>query len=141
MKRISINLKCEYSSVELDEKRDELSSVILGAHEVERRKADANKEYKESLEALYSRRDVLAFQIKSRNEIRPVECAIEFHKPVTGVKRIVRLDTGELVKDEPMTEEERQEKLFGEIDSLEKSFSAPDDREPPAEPTVPPEAA
>lgn len=139
MRKVKIKLRCEYSESELNEKRDEISNVIIGAHEVETRKAETNKIFKEQLEALYSRRDVLAHQIKDRGESREVECAVELNKPVEGTKRIVRLDTGEFLRDEAMTDDERQMRIFDEIDSLEKSFSAPDERDAIAPPDKPDE--
>lgn len=71
MKTREINLRVEYSDPELAEKRDELSNVVLGAHEVESQKSAVNKGFKEQLEALYSRRDVLAHQIKARAKPGP----------------------------------------------------------------------
>lgn len=122
MKKTEVNLRCEYTDAELAEKRDELSNVVIGAQEVEKRKADAAKDFKENLDALYSRSNILAFQIKSRGENRAVECVIELNKPTNGLKTTVRLDTGELVTTEPMTDEERQDKLF---ESLERDFHNP----------------
>lgn len=122
-----LQLRCEYSEQELAEKRDELSSVTIGAHEVEQRKADAAKEFKEQLDTLYSRGDVLAHQIKARGENREIDCVIELNKPTVGIKRIARLDTGEFVKDEAMTEEERQIGLF-EAEDIQKIYLRPDPR-------------
>ena len=130
-KRINVSLQCEYTPEELNEKRDELSATVIEANLVEGKKSDAAKAFKEELDALYSRTGILARQIKIRGEFRGVECAVEMNKPVTGVKRIVRLDTGELVKDEPMTYDERQDNLFGEIDEISAAFKAADPREEP----------
>lgn len=134
-KKITLSLRCEYSDEELAEKRDEMSNVVLGAHEVEARKADAAKAFKEQLEALYSRLDVLARQVKNRGESRAVDCAVTLNKPTIGIKQIVRLDTGEFVKDELMTDDERQENLFVEADEIQKMYEQPDSRDvlPPKE--------
>lgn len=113
-KKREMSLRCEYTDVELAEKRDELSTVILGAVEVEKRKAGAAKEFKEMLDALYSRAGILAQQIKNRGENRETDCIVELHKPAEGMKTTIRLDTGEIVVTEPMTEEEKQEQLFPE---------------------------
>jgi hypothetical protein len=45
-------------------------------------------------------------------EMREIECVVEFHKPRQGVKRIIRLDTGEIVREQQMSGGELQEKLF-----------------------------
>jgi hypothetical protein len=134
----SIQLRCEYSDTELNDKRDELVSVIRGAHETEQERVATNKGYKEALEALYSRRDVLAAQIHERGENRLVECACQLNSPIVGVKRIVRLDTGEFIADEPMTDEERQEKLFEDVSTI--PFS-PEPTTPESTPEPTPEPA
>ena len=125
-----MQLRCEYSEVELAEKRDELSSVTIGAGEVEARKADAAKGFKDQLDALYSRGHVLAVQIKARGENREIDCAVELNNPTVGIKRIVRLDTGEFVQDEAMTAEERQIGLF-EAEDIQKLYLQSDPRPEP----------
>jgi hypothetical protein len=50
------------------------------------------------------------------------------NRPVPGIKRISRLDTGEFVKDEPMTDEDRQQNLFTEVQDIEKLFLSTDPR-------------
>ena len=50
----------------------------------------------------------------NRAEERLVECAVQFHRPTEGVKRIVRTDTGEVIAEEPMTDQEKQLNLFGD---------------------------
>jgi hypothetical protein len=113
-KRITLSLRCEYSDLELAEKRDELSTVICRQGEVEQRKAAINREFKEELDGLYSRASELAHQIKARSQDRAVECVTEFHKPNIGEKTVIRLDTGEMVRVEVMTDEERQDEIdFG----------------------------
>src|SRR5262249_57706205 len=59
-KKITLSLRCEYSDLELTEKRDELSTVICRQGEAEQRKAEVNREFKEELDALYSRPSHLA---------------------------------------------------------------------------------
>lgn len=52
--------------------------------------------------------------------IETLKCEIRFHDPNTGKKTTIRLDTGEILKTEDMTDEEMQEKLFEE-NLIEKS--------------------
>jgi hypothetical protein len=143
-KRITLSLRCEYSDLELAEKRDELSTVICRQGEVEQRKAAVNREFKEELDGLYSRASELAHQIKARGQDRPVECVTEFHKPNIGEKTVIRLDTGEMVRVEVMTDEERQDKIdFGleenrMVQGLIDSVS-PIDTPPPHPPAPPPD--
>jgi hypothetical protein len=50
--------------------------------------------------------------VNTKTEVRPVVCFVEFHSPAQGTKRIVRKDTGEFYRDEPMTGAECQSHLF-----------------------------
>ena len=144
-RKITLELRCEYSDDELAFKRDELSTVIVHQGAVETRKAEVNRGLKEELDGLYARASELAHQIKRRGENRPVECLVEFHKPNIGEKTIVRLDTGEQVRVEPMTEDERQEEIEFDVSEAHDDIkslidSASDAPLPsPAPPEEPPE--
>ena len=41
-----------------------------------------------------------------------VSCAVQFHTLCEGIERIVRIDTGKMVREEPMTNSEEQLNLF-----------------------------
>ena len=145
-RKTTLELRCEYSDDELAFKRDELSTVIVHQGAVETRKAEVNRGLKEELDGLYARASALAHQIKRRGENRPVECLVEFHKPNVGEKTIIRLDTGEQVRVEPMTEDERQEEMefdvseaHDDIKSLIDSASDAPLPPPPLPPDEPPE--
>jgi hypothetical protein len=139
-KKMTLSLRCDYTDTELGLKRDELSCVILRQGDVEQRKAEVNREFKQELDGLYSRASELAHQIKARGQDRAVECVVEFHKPNIGEKTIIRLDTGEMVRVEVMTEEERQEEIdFGVdenrmVQGLVDSVAPIDTPPPPAAP-------
>jgi hypothetical protein len=53
----------------------------------------------------------LARKINARHEMRDAECTAIMNSPRSGTKSIVRVDTGEVVREEPMTMEELQEKF------------------------------
>jgi hypothetical protein len=137
MKKVTLALHCDYSPEELNERRDELATVVLRHHEVERQKADSMKDFKERLDALDTRRDQLAHQIRDKGEPRAVECAVDMNRPQPGIKRTSRLDTGEFVKDELMTDQDRQQNLFAESEEIRTMFDNPDTREPEV-PPIPP---
>ena len=115
-KKVGLQLECAYTDAELAEKRDELAGVIIEVQAVEERKKSANSSFKEMLDGLYSQSSELAHQIKSKGEFRLTDCAIEYNSPNIGEKTTIRLDTGEVVKTEPMTHEERQDEIdFSDI--------------------------
>lgn len=142
IRKLTLVLRCEYSDEELAERRDELSNTIIESAQVEDKKSDANKHFKEILDGLYSQSAKIAYQIKDRGEDRPVECAVEMNNPNVGEKTFIRLDTGEVFRTESMSEEERQEEIEFDLDAARDIQKLVEDahnkNEPPADP---PEAA
>jgi hypothetical protein len=132
--KISLSLACVYTSEEMDEKRDRLSASILEYDKCEDEKAEVAKTYNENLKALRVEMRSLSRAINRKGEDRPVDCVVEFHNPEIGFKTTIRTDTGEIVRQEPMTDDERQENLFEETDALSRMYDAPDTREIPPPP-------
>jgi hypothetical protein len=114
VKRITLSLHCEFSEEELQAKAQELSQATIELREVEEQKAAVSKEFTEQIKEIRSRMSGLAKAYRARGETRLVECALRLNDPEPLQKTTVRLDTGEIVKVEPMTEEERQQELFEE---------------------------
>lgn len=52
-----------------------------------------------------------AVLVNSEKEFRLVECKVEYDFGKKGLKTFTRLDTGEIVRSEPITNEERQQML------------------------------
>jgi hypothetical protein len=114
VKRVNLSLHCEFSDEELQAKAQGLSQATIELREVEEEKAAVSKEFTDQIKEIRSRMSGLAKAYKARGETRLVECVVRMNDPAPLQKTTVRLDTGEVVKVEPMTEEERQEKLFEE---------------------------
>lgn len=111
-KQIELKLLCDLIEDEVRMKAQEVGVTIAEYDRVESAKKLANKEYNEQLDGLRQRTRQLSQEITSRTEMRMVPCVVQMHTPQVGIKRIVRLDTGELVREELMTDEERQQKFF-----------------------------
>ncbi len=110
---IELELSCELIEEEVQYKAQQLGAAVVEQDETASRKRDAMKTFNEELEEIAQRMRLLSRAIRTRSERRLVRCAVTFHTPVQGSKRTVRLDTGELCREEPMTMEECQEHLFG----------------------------
>lgn len=132
-RKISEQLFCVFTQEEIETKGQELSTSMIAYDEVESAKKEATKEYTDQLKALRGTMRGLSRAIRKKGETRPVECIVHFHIPDIGRKRIVRIDTGELVREEAMTPEECQENLFGEINELDRLFGDGPEPEPPSE--------
>lgn len=81
---------------------------------------EAAKKYRDRLVGLDERQRKLGRVIRDRAESRMVQCVALYHTPVEATKRIVRLDTGEVVREEPMTQGECQLNMFASIGDLER---------------------
>ena len=112
MREVVRDLMCDLSDEELFDRAQQLSSTLQRYDEVELEKKNSNKRYSDMLGELGGEARKLSVIIRRRCESRPVCCAVMFHAPVKGSKRIVRTDTGEIVSDEPMTAAELQNNLF-----------------------------
>lgn len=135
-RKLVLTLPVDYSQQELDERRDRLSAAALEYDAVEDEKKSASSVYNEQLKALRGEMRQIAKQIHRKGEDRAIDCIAEMHTPSVGFKTVIRLDTGEVVKTEPMTDDERQENLFEEMDELERMYNTP---EPPSSQTPPPQ--
>ena len=122
MKQITETLTCELSEAELNEKGQLMSAAMLEYDETEDRKKAATKDFSESLQELRSRMRQLSKIIREKTEPRSVTCAVRYHNPEPGMKRIIREDTGEIVRDEQMTMEERQRNLFDDVNELNRLY-------------------
>jgi len=114
VKRITLSLHCEFSDDELAAKAQELSQATIELRDTEEEKAEVSKSYGEHIKELRSRMSGLAKAYKARGETRLVDCVVRMNEPEPLQKTTIRTDTGEIVKVEPMTDEERQQELFEE---------------------------
>jgi hypothetical protein len=92
----------------------QLAGVAEAYDEVEERKADVAKDFKEQLQNLRGEIRRLARLVRTKKEKRTIACGVAMHTPTVGTKTIVRIDTGEIVREEAMSETEMQERLFEE---------------------------
>jgi hypothetical protein len=122
MKTISMDLVCVLNTEELNERAQQMSSASIRYDEVEETKRNTTKELTDELKTLRGTMRRLSDTIRRKQETRPVECFVKFHTPEVGLKRVIRKDTGEIVRDEPMSMDERQNNLFDEISDLNKLY-------------------
>jgi hypothetical protein len=128
-KQVEMELLCDLTEEEVRLKSQAVGEAVVEQQRLESNKRDAMKEYNEQLTEVKQRMLAMSRQIRTRTEKRMVACQVDFHIPQIGFKRVTRLDTGELVREEPMTPEERDQRLFERPEETER---------PPAE--APPDA-
>lgn len=110
--RIERELACVLTDEEVQSRARLLAETVTTMDEVQAERTGRMKEFKDRLTGLNEQQRKLSRVICDRSERRMVLCAVRFHLPVEGLKRVVRMDTGEVVGEEPMSESERQLHLF-----------------------------
>ena len=118
-KRIELKLRCDLGRAELLQRGQELAEAQREAARVEDEKRDVMKNFKERLEEIYGRMRETGEAIREKSEFRLVACEVQFNTPSVGSKRTIRLDTGELLRDESMTPDEQQLHLYASPDTPE----------------------
>lgn len=109
---------------EVNHKAQDLVALMLEFDTVEEEKRTRTAEFSEQLKELRNRMRALSRTIGEKKEQRGVPCEVRFHTPVVGTKQTVRLDTNEVIEETEMTQEERQENLFGEQQEWNHLFGA-----------------
>jgi len=105
---VTESVKHTFTQVELAELADRMAQAAAKVYSIEREKAEQAAHYGAELKSANLAAGELVAKYNLRYEMRDVECRIEFDKPEPGYKSYIRTDTGEFVKDAPMTASERQ---------------------------------
>jgi hypothetical protein len=127
-KQIELKLLCDLDDGELQLKTQEVAACLGEIDEVDARKSAANKDFRREMQEINERMRRVAYQVRTKTESRMVACTVEFHVPQIGYKRTTRLDTGEIVREDPMTDEEREARLFGDASVKERPAASPKEK-------------
>ena len=114
-KRFSESLVCHLVPGEVADRADRAARLQADHDQLAERIAAEQKSGKAQLARIAEEQHRLLEEVRTRQGYRPVECE---RKPdfEAGVLRTVRLDTGEVVRQRPLTPEERQTQLFVDHD-------------------------
>lgn len=107
-KRVVETVKYVLSAGELRQAGEELARATREAIACETDKKTAAAVYKARAEAAQASCAALSLKITQGYEMRDLECVVYYQQPRAGMKQIVRPDTGEVVREEPMTQTELQ---------------------------------
>lgn len=108
MRKYEEFLKCDYSPAEMAEMATDLARSNQCRGSLEQQKKQIDSQLKSQIEEQNTIIGRLSSALVSRCEWRNVECRVELDTPQKGLKRIVRIDTGEEVRVILMTDEDRQ---------------------------------
>lgn len=104
-------LRCDFSAEELREFSRELARKTAELSQAEEDKKAAVSQFADRIAANRADTSRLARNINSGYEMRSVDCEVQLNIPLDRIARIVRLDTGEVVKERAMTGTEMQGSL------------------------------
>jgi hypothetical protein len=104
-------LKYDFTPDEVRELGKELARKTTENAELELQLAAVKSQFKDKTTRLAADISALSRQVANGYEHRNVECKIQWHTPRLGMKTIIRCDTGEVVRETQMSNEERQEML------------------------------
>jgi hypothetical protein len=119
-KQIELELFCTLTDEEIQSRGMMLVETVRLKDETNRAQKESAKAYRETLTGLDERQRDLSRIIRERAERRMVRCAVLFHAPTEGTKRIIRVDTGEIVREETMTQAELQLNIWDSQVEFEK---------------------
>lgn len=101
-------VKYDFTREELRELGIRLATKAQEIYSVRADKKAAMKAFASQIEELENQTAALVRKLNERSESREVECAVHYHEPKKGVKTVIRLDTGEVAGEWPMTAAELQ---------------------------------
>ena len=104
------NLPCKLTEKELRTAGSDLAGVVQDIATEADRHVDIKSQMKARLSELEARKSILAITISRREEYRDVEIEVLSNYD-EGIVRRVRMDTGEVLHERPMREDERQSSL------------------------------
>ena len=119
-KPVELKLPCTLTDRELQSRGLMLGASVIQKAEVEQQRREAAKEFRDRLTGIDELQRELTAVLTSGIEFRMVGCLVQFHTPAEATKRTVRCDTGEVVKEEPMTAGECQLHLWAAQQDFEK---------------------
>lgn len=110
--RVELELPCALTDEEVQTRGRMLGETVGQIEDLQSARTEAMKDFKDRLAGLADFQKKLARIIRTRVEDRMILCSVVFHTPEQGSKTIARLDTGEFVRQEPMTAGECQLNLY-----------------------------
>jgi hypothetical protein len=132
-KKTELELFCQLTEEERLSRALMLAETVHAIDETEAARTALGKEFREKITGLLEQQRKLSRILHDQAERRLVECRTFFHVPIQGSKRIVRMDTGEMVREEAMTAAELQLNIFAGQREFEEYMRGQDVSEQPPE--------
>lgn len=111
-KRLFESIRYAFAATEIKELGEALAREAQVVFDLEKKKSELASELNAEIKSANGRVSELAKKINNGYELREVECMALMETPRPGMKRIIRIDTNETIREEAMTKEEMQ-RSFG----------------------------
>ena len=106
--RICIKVPYWYTDAELKALGERLAQENQTVYKLRGDKKVVGSDFKARIDDAEAKAADTAHKICERNELRDTECHVIYDAPQRGFKQIVRIDTSDIIRTEPMTETEMQ---------------------------------
>jgi len=110
IRKYTTTLDCELKDTEILAYGRELAQVTSEAESEESRQASVKKEMAARLAGLEARRTEISAKVNRGRELRDVQVEVSADFKA-GTATETRLDTGEIIRERPLRDEEKQAKL------------------------------
>jgi hypothetical protein len=107
-RRLYEAVKYTFSQTEIRELGEALAREAQNVFDLRERKSSVVAELTAQIKQANGRVAELTTRINNGYELREVECMIMLETPRPGMKRIIRIDTNDTIREEPMTAAEMQ---------------------------------
>ena len=111
-KKTEMFLEYVFTREELEQFGKDLAYDTAEQSELEGNRKMAMSQFKAEIDACVAKANIVAEHIRTGRQMRMVKCDIRYDDPSRGMKSIVRIDTGEVVKIMDMEPVEMQGELL-----------------------------
>jgi hypothetical protein len=101
-------VKFTFGAEDIRELGQQLARETQNVYDLEKRKKEIDAELAAQIKAANGRVESTTTKLNNGYELREVEVLVMFDEPKTGMKRILRLDNNEILREEAMTLDEMQ---------------------------------
>jgi hypothetical protein len=110
-RKIEMQLRHTFTIPEIVEIAKKLAEASRELNQAEEDKKAVTSQLKAKCDGIQSRLTEHAGKVNSGFEYRNTQVLVQYHTPKTGVKRLTRLDTHEVIGEEEMSQAEMQDEL------------------------------
>ncbi|OGV36189.1 MAG: hypothetical protein A2020_12350 [Lentisphaerae bacterium GWF2_45_14] len=121
-KKFKERLECVLSAEEKQKKGQQLAETNQRKQSIDEQKKAISSDFKAKIDACDSSIGVLALAIQTGKEYREVECELHYNNPTDGIKTTYRFDTGETIRVEAMTTDEKQNLFINALGEQDNMF-------------------